>query len=109
MSLKIWVAPFASFYVTKELNSPSAGNITFRSRLNGCTGTVTNAPCDITINYNWEADPDAGSGTAFISSGTSSVTVTPSTSFSLTLVTITSVSWTLGSCSGYSSTVTPCN
>ena len=83
-------------------------SIRFRSRLSSCTGTITNTNCQIDITYYWEdTNFSSGTTTAVISSGSSSVIVTPSLE-PISYFQINSVVFNAGSCSGYSSSISIC-
>jgi hypothetical protein len=106
MAFKIWVSEALQIYISKELNTPIAGDVRFRSRIDSCSGTVTSTGCNITIEYDWEdISFNSGNSTATITGNT--VIQTPSGN-DLTVINITSVYWSGGSCSGYSSTINAC-
>lgn len=83
-------------------------SIRFRSRLNSCAGTITTTNCQIDIYYYWEdTNFSSGNATAVISNGASQVIVTPSLE-TISYFQINSVSFSSGSCSGYSSSISIC-
>ena len=83
-------------------------SIRFRSRLSGCTGTITNTNCLIDIYYYWEdTNFSSGNATAVITNGASQTIVTPSLE-TISYFQINSVSFSSGSCSGYSSSISIC-
>jgi hypothetical protein len=108
LSLTLACPVLNTVYLSGDVIGTNLEQIRFRSRINSCSGTITNTGCQIDISYNWtDQSFNSGTATATIAAGASQTIVTPSgepiSSFSFN-----SIAFNGGSCTGYSSSINAC-